>query len=93
MGHRSSGHAAVRSDRQRKQSTDPPQREGGRHDSNSVRYCSATLPAELATLCHEQREIETAFDELKTHLRGGQRVLGSKTPEASCSRAADDGHN
>lgn len=37
--------------------------------------------AELATLYHERWEMETAFDELKTHLRGGQRVLRSKTPE------------
>jgi hypothetical protein len=37
--------------------------------------------AELATLYHERWEMETAFDEVKTHLRGGQRVLRSKTPE------------
>ena len=37
--------------------------------------------AELAALYHERWEIETAFDELKTHLRGAQRVLRSKTPE------------
>ncbi len=37
--------------------------------------------AELATLYHERWEMETAFDELKTHLRGAQRVLRSKTPE------------
>jgi hypothetical protein len=36
--------------------------------------------AELATLYHERWEIETAFDELRTHLRGAQRVLRSKTP-------------
>ena len=36
--------------------------------------------AELAALYHERWEMETAFDELKTHLRGGQRVLRSKTP-------------
>ena len=30
---------------------------------------------------HERWEIETAFDELKTHLRGGRIVLRSKTPE------------
>lgn len=36
---------------------------------------------ELAELYHERWEIETAFDELKTHLKGGQRVLRSKTPE------------
>jgi len=37
--------------------------------------------ADLAALYHERWEMETAFDELKTHLRGGQRVLRSKTPE------------
>jgi hypothetical protein len=37
--------------------------------------------SELAELYHERWEIETAFDELKTHLKGGQRVLRSKTPE------------
>ena len=37
--------------------------------------------AELAALYHERWEMETAFDELKTHLRGAQRVLRSKTPE------------
>jgi len=37
--------------------------------------------AELAALYHERWEIETAFDELKTHLRGGRIVLRSKTPD------------
>jgi hypothetical protein len=32
-------------------------------------------------LDHERWEIETALDELKTHLRGAQIVLRSKTPE------------
>lgn len=36
---------------------------------------------DLAALYHERWEIETAFDELKTHLRGAQIVLRSKTPE------------
>jgi hypothetical protein len=36
---------------------------------------------ELAALYHERWEIETAFDELKTHLRGRNIVLRSKTPE------------
>jgi hypothetical protein len=36
---------------------------------------------ELAALYHERWEIETAFDELKTHLRGSQIILRSKTPE------------
>jgi hypothetical protein len=37
--------------------------------------------AELAALYHERWEIENALDELKTHLRGAQIVLRSKTPE------------
>ena len=42
----------------------------------------AQAPAqELAALYHERWEIETALDELKTHLRGAQIVLRSKTPE------------
>lgn len=36
---------------------------------------------ELAALYHERWEIETALDELKTHLRGAKVVLRSKTPE------------
>ncbi len=42
----------------------------------------AQAPAEeLAALYHERWEIEGAFDELKTHLRGAQIVLRSKTPD------------
>lgn len=42
----------------------------------------AEAPAnELAALYHERWEIETALDELKTHLRGARIVLRSKTPE------------
>jgi hypothetical protein len=37
--------------------------------------------AELAALYHERWEIETALDELKTHLRGAQIVLRSKTAD------------
>ena len=37
--------------------------------------------SELAALYHERWEIETAFDELKTHLRGPRIVLRSKTPD------------
>jgi hypothetical protein len=37
--------------------------------------------AELAALYHERWEMESAFDEFKTHLKGAQRVLRSKTPE------------
>ncbi len=36
---------------------------------------------ELAALYHQRWEIETAFDELKTHLRGANIVLRSKTPD------------
>jgi len=36
---------------------------------------------EVAALYHERWEIENAFDELKTHLRGSKIVLRSKTPE------------
>jgi hypothetical protein len=42
----------------------------------------ALAPAnELAALYHERWEIETAFDELKTHLKGARIILRSKTPE------------
>jgi len=36
---------------------------------------------ELAALYHERWEIETALDELKTHLRGARIVLRSKAPD------------
>ena len=36
---------------------------------------------DLAALYHERWEIETALDELKTHLRGSKIVLRSKTPD------------
>jgi len=36
---------------------------------------------ELAALYHERWELETALDELKTHLRGARIVLRSKTPD------------
>jgi len=36
---------------------------------------------ELAALYHDRWEIETAFGELKTHLRGARIILRSKTPE------------
>ena len=35
---------------------------------------------ELAALYHERWEIETALDELKTHLRGAQIILRGQTP-------------
>jgi hypothetical protein len=40
-----------------------------------------TPAGQLAALYHERWEIETAFDELKTHLRGAKIVLRSKTPD------------
>ena len=36
---------------------------------------------ELAALYHERWEIESALDELKTHLRGANIILRSKTPD------------
>jgi IS4 transposase len=42
---------------------------------------TAAPAKELAALYHERWEIETALDELNTHLRGAQIVLRSKTPE------------
>lgn len=42
---------------------------------------AAAPAAELAALYHERWEVEGAFDELKTHLKGAQVVLRSKTPE------------
>ena len=41
----------------------------------------AAPAAELAALYMERWEIETAFDEFKTHLRGRAVVLRSKTPD------------
>lgn len=37
--------------------------------------------SQLAALYHERWEIETAFDELKTHLKGARVVLRSKRPD------------
>jgi len=47
----------------------------------SILEVHAAPAVELAALYHERWEIESAFDELKTHLRGRQIVLRSKTPE------------
>ena len=41
----------------------------------------AGAATELAALYHGRCEIEPAFDELKTHLRGARGVLRSKTPD------------
>jgi len=43
--------------------------------------CEKAPAAELAALYHERWEIETTFDELKTHLRGSRIILRSKTPD------------
>lgn len=37
--------------------------------------------SDLAKLYHQRWEIETAFDEVKTHLRGARLCLRSKTPD------------
>jgi len=42
---------------------------------------AAAPAAKLAALYHERWEVEGAIDELKTHLKGAQVVLRSKTPE------------
>lgn len=36
---------------------------------------------ELAALYHERWEVESVFDEFKTHMRSSSTVLRSKTPE------------
>jgi len=44
--------------------------------------CPEQAPAlELAALYHERWEIESVFDEFKTHLRANSTVLRSKTPD------------
>ena len=47
----------------------------------TLRDAKAAPAMELAALYHRRWEIEAVFDELKTHLRQGRRVLRSKTPE------------
>ena len=49
--------------------------------ATSILDPEAAPAAELAALYHERWQIETAFAELKTHLRGARIVLRSKTPE------------
>ena len=41
----------------------------------------AAAALELAAIYHERWEIESVFDEFKTHMRGASTVLRSKTPE------------
>jgi len=43
--------------------------------------CEAAPALELAALYPQRWEIEVTLDEFKTHLRGGQVVMRSKTPE------------
>ena len=59
----------------------PPRRIGGTSAITTVLDPIQAPAQELAALYHERWEIETALDELKTHLRGAQIVLRSKTPE------------
>ena len=47
----------------------------------SILESEAAPATELAALYHERWEIETALDELKTHLRGRKMILRSKTPD------------
>lgn len=47
----------------------------------TVLDCRRAPAEELAALYAQRWEIETAFDELKVHLRGARIVLRSKTPE------------
>ena len=61
-----------------KSSSDVP----SRHRLLTTLLDAKVAPAmELAALYHRRWEIEAVFDELKTHLRQGRRVLRSKTPE------------
>ena len=51
-------------------------------ESRRARAGRQRAPArELAALYHERWEIEPAFDELKTHLRGNRIVLRSMKPD------------
>jgi hypothetical protein len=47
----------------------------------SLMDCQKYPAGELAALYPERWEIEVTLDEFKTHMRGGQVVLRSKTPE------------
>ena len=61
--------------------------EDGRENSESYRLLTTILDPgeataeELATVYSERWEIESVFDELKTHQRGPRTVLRSKSPE------------
>ncbi len=59
----------------------PPADEPSYRIITTILAPEAAPAKELATVYHERWEIETAFDELKTHLHGRQMLLRSKTPE------------
>lgn len=63
-----------------------PDREG--NGTGEVICLATTIPdpaeataAELAWCYHQRWEIESAFDEIKTHQRGSARILRSKSPD------------
>ncbi|CCH30376.1 IS4 family transposase [Actinosynnema sp. NPDC047251] len=63
-----------------------PDREG--NGTGEVVCLATTIPepseataAELAWCYHQRWEIESVFDEIKTHQRGGARILRSKSPD------------
>jgi len=58
-----------------------PEAEPGYRLITTILDPEAAPAAELAAQYHERWEIEHAFDELKTHLRGRQLILRSKTPD------------
>jgi len=62
-------------------STDVPSAESSYRVVTNILEPRRAPAAELASLYHERWEMENAFDEFKTHLRGPRRVLRSKTPE------------
>lgn len=60
---------------------DVPDAEPGYRLVTSLLDCQRAPAQELAALYQQRWEIETALDELKTHLRGARIVLRSKTPD------------
>jgi hypothetical protein len=65
---------------------DVPDREGNGRDELIALITTIVDPAqataeELASVYHERWEEETAIDQLKTHLRGPDRVLRSRLPD------------
>lgn len=59
---------------------DPPGEDPVYRLATSILDPEAAPAKELAVLYHERWEIESAFDELKTHLQGRQTLLRSRTP-------------